>query len=158
MTYRSDRDDGFVAGEVDVEAAEPHLRLRNQTRTSERWPLDYTVALTPTYPNLGGVRWWFLCPETGRRVAKLYLPIGSLRFLSREAHGLVHDTRQMCSCDRLSYGITRIAAQLGAPDHDFAEPPEKPPRMRWHTYDRLVDRWYDARAQFWAALERRAAG
>ena len=31
-----------------------------------------TILLASTRPNLGGERWWFVCPETGRRCRVLY--------------------------------------------------------------------------------------
>jgi hypothetical protein len=46
-------------------------------------PQDYTVRLLTTSCRFGGLRWWWVCPQTGQRVAKLYLPNGGTRFLSR---------------------------------------------------------------------------
>ena len=47
--------------------------------TGEKTDYDYKVQLTTTPCNLGGVRYWFICPLSkngvycGRRVAKLYV-------------------------------------------------------------------------------------
>jgi hypothetical protein len=49
---------------------------------------------TTTTPSFGGRRWWFKCPVTNRRVAKLYLPPGESRFASREAYGLSYRSCQ----------------------------------------------------------------
>ena len=40
----------------------------------ERRESDYWVQLETTPQPFGGRRWWFVCPRTGRRAAKLYLP------------------------------------------------------------------------------------
>jgi len=48
------------------------------------------VWLRYTVPQYGGRRWWFSCPLTGDRVAKLYLPPGQNRFASRRAYGLAY--------------------------------------------------------------------
>jgi hypothetical protein len=39
-------------------------------------PQDQRITLEATRPNYGGRRWWFHCPATGDRVAKLHLPPG----------------------------------------------------------------------------------
>jgi hypothetical protein len=43
----------------------------------------YPVSMVTTPCLFGGSRWWWVCPATGRRVGKLYLPNGGARFLSR---------------------------------------------------------------------------
>jgi hypothetical protein len=48
---------------------------------------DYRIRLTTTRTHLGGIRWWFRCPATQLRTAKLYLPTVGSRFLSRRAYG-----------------------------------------------------------------------
>ena len=48
---------------------------------------DYRIRLTTTRTHLGGIRWWFRCPATQLRTAKLYLPAKGSRFLSRRAYG-----------------------------------------------------------------------
>ena len=154
-TFRSDYDEVVVTGMVDVQGSAPHIRVSHVPRREPRKEITYTIPLSRTHPYLGGERWWFICPQRHRRAAKLYLPPGGQCFLSREAYGLVHDTRQMSTRDRQSRRIVRIAARLGSPNHDFMDPPAKPPRMRRHTYDRLVERWYQARNAYWGTLNAR---
>ena len=43
----------------------------------ERRASDYWIELATTPQPFGGRRWWFICPQTGRRAAKLYLPNGA---------------------------------------------------------------------------------
>jgi hypothetical protein len=59
------------------------------------------VTFTPTEPNLGGLRWWFVCPypgpgksPCGRRVRILYRPWSAHLFGCRECHGLTYRSRQ----------------------------------------------------------------
>jgi hypothetical protein len=152
-TFGSDWDAVTVTGDLDIRESEPHLLVSHATRHEPAQTKKYRIELARTLPHLGGVRWWFLCPQTGRRVAKLYLPRGGDRFLSRHAYRLVHDTRQMSTSYRLSAKVNRLAAKLGAPGNDFCEPPEKPLGMRWRTYDRLVKSWYGARDAYWGILD-----
>ena len=70
--------------------AEPYLELLHATRDSRRSDDDlvrYQVPLLRTVPTYGGERWWFQCPCTRRRAAKLYLPNGGWFFWSRPAGG-----------------------------------------------------------------------
>src|SRR5689334_12670859 len=46
-------------------------------------PQVQRVQIVSTPCRFGGRRWWWLCPRTGRRCGKLYLPNGGMVFLSR---------------------------------------------------------------------------
>ena len=61
---------------------------------------DYRVPLETTRPNYGGRRWWFRCPATGHRVAKLHLPPGGTIFAARRAYGLAYQSQRERSHDR----------------------------------------------------------
>lgn len=62
--------------------------------------LDYQILLATTQCNLGGIRWWFICPivkhgePCKRRCRILYLPYGSRYFGCRECHELTYTSRQ----------------------------------------------------------------
>jgi hypothetical protein len=85
---------------------------------------DYRVDLTATYPHLGGVRWWFVCPlfvggvACRRRVGKLYLPPRARYFGCRHCHRLTytscqeHDKR----VDALRRNTEALAAILDNPE------------------------------------------
>ncbi|MCP4604270.1 MAG: hypothetical protein GY847_27730 [Proteobacteria bacterium] len=62
-----------------------------------RWRSDVEVIvpIDTTYPNFGGYRWWFLCPDCRRRVGKLYLPPSALRFSCLRCHHLTYETTQL---------------------------------------------------------------
>jgi hypothetical protein len=67
--------------------------------TGEKTECDYRVQLVTTPCNLGGVRWWFICPWSkngvycGRRVAKLYLPPGGKYYGCRHCYSLSYESR-----------------------------------------------------------------
>ncbi len=52
------------------------------------------VGLESTPANLGGVRWWWLCPYCPRRCRKLYLPPRSNFFACRICHDLSYESAQ----------------------------------------------------------------
>jgi hypothetical protein len=52
------------------------------------------IDLTSTPCHLGGVRYWFCCPQCARRVECLYLPHGEPRFLCRKCHDLTYKSAQ----------------------------------------------------------------
>lgn len=81
---------------------EPCVRL-NYTTTNryadDKTYFDYIVNLTTTPCNLGGIRYWFICPlgkngsHCGRRVAKLYKPPGPTYFGCRHCYSLTYESR-----------------------------------------------------------------
>lgn len=52
------------------------------------------VGLESTPSNLRGLRWWWLCPDCGRRCLKLYLPPRSRHFACRVCHDLSYESAQ----------------------------------------------------------------
>jgi len=67
--------------------------------SGEKTDYDYKVALTTTPCNLGGVRYWFICPLTtrgvycGQRVGKLYLAPSADYFGCRHCYNLSYESR-----------------------------------------------------------------
>lgn len=53
-----------------------------------------SVGLESTPANLGGLRWWWLCPDCGRRSGKLYLPPRSDVLACRLCHSLSYESAQ----------------------------------------------------------------
>lgn len=75
------------------------VRLSYSVPRSYDGPFDkyeYTVQLTTTKPNFGGVRWWFVCPISGcgRRAGKLYRPSYSRYYGCRRCHDLTYTSCQ----------------------------------------------------------------
>ena len=96
VTFRGSRW-GELAVEVRGDTTDPtapYLELTHETRDGSEERVAYRVRLTTTRPRYGGERWWFVCPSSGRRAFKLYLPNGGRYFLSRAAY-------------RLAYQVTR---------------------------------------------------
>jgi hypothetical protein len=55
-----------------------NVRLYTTTRwDGEKRESNYWIELVTTPQPFGRWRWWFVCPRTGARVAKLYLPNGA---------------------------------------------------------------------------------
>jgi hypothetical protein len=106
---------------------------------------DYRVERVSMPQPFGGRRWWFVCPRTGDRVAKLYLPPGALTFASRKAHRLGYRSQRESPRDRALGRAFKARQRLGSPEGigDFIP---KPKGMRWRTYDRHMQRVKQAEA------------
>ncbi len=118
------------------------LRLRYSTSdywTGEEFEVDDKIYLASTRPHLGGLRWWFVCPHLNRRVRKLYLPLGGRHFWSRRDYELAYASQRETKYDRALRRARKLCLRLGGDPADD-EYPDKPPRMRWATYSRLMDR------------------
>ena len=74
----------------------------------------------------GGRRWWFRCPATGWRVARLHLPSGGQIFAGRRAYGLAYRSQRERAYDRALTRTQDIRVKLGG-SPSLAEPfPDKP--------------------------------
>ncbi len=126
---------GSIGYEADL-TAQDQAWVRLHYRVNDE-PQDYRVTLETTRPNYGGRRWWFCCPTTGGRVAKLHLPSGGQIFASRRAYGLAYRSQRERAYDRALTRTQDIRIRLGG-DPSLAEPfPDKPKGMWWRTYWRL---------------------
>ncbi len=90
--------------------SDPFIELTDQTRDDREVnrAVRDRVRLIWTVPTYGGRRWWFQCPQTGRRTTKLYLPNGGRHFWSRQAYSLGYACQRE---DRFSR-LQRRAAML----------------------------------------------
>jgi hypothetical protein len=118
---------------------EKHGRVRF-TYTSTRWDgpkhrADYWIELTTTPQPFGGRRWWFLCPRTGERVARLHLPPGALTFASRKAYRLGYRSQRETPRDRALGRAFKLRRRLGS-HKGIGQFIAKPKGMRWRTFDR----------------------
>lgn len=99
----------------------------------------YLVRWDVTTPRFGGRRYWWLCPQCGRRCATIY---GGPRFWCRVCHNLTYATAQSGDFETtIDRRMQAIWFQLGAPkDADWLwDPiPDKPRWMHYETYGRLV--------------------
>jgi len=139
----------FYGDDIDVKyeslAGDPSnswLRLRYSMadyRSGGELKIDDKVYLAPTRPHFGGLRWWFVCPHLNRRVRKLYLPLGGRHFWSRRAYEFAYASQRETKYDRALRRARKLRLRLGGDPADD-EYPDKPPRMRWATYNRLLDK------------------
>ena len=97
---------------------------------------------------LGGRRWWLVCPDTGRRVLRLYLTGRGAGFLSRKVAGLAYKSQQASGRVQRSHGHqARLYAVLGARYEIFQQPiPPRPRGMHRRTYAAAVARILEAQA------------
>lgn len=95
------------------------------------------VDLVATHPHLGGSRWWFVCPVTGRRTRFLYLPPGGRVFASRDGHRLGYRIQRESPEDRLLRTAQALDAKLGGSGNLLIGPPAKSTGMKWPRYWQL---------------------
>jgi hypothetical protein len=120
------------------------VELIHLTRDEEEGDCVITdrIQLAWTAPTYGGRRWWFLCPRTGCRTTKLFLPNGGWHFWSRQAYGLGYACQREDQFGRLRRRAAMLNRQLGGEGWGtWNVPPQKPKWMRWQTYERKYERW-----------------
>jgi hypothetical protein len=100
---------------------------------------SWIAYLATSRPRFGGRRWWFVCPRENRRVRKLYLPLGGRHFWSRDAYRLGYACQRETEYDRALRRARKLYLRLGGDPAD-GEHPDKPKRMRWPTYSRMMDK------------------
>jgi hypothetical protein len=157
-------DDGRFAITVFVDTSHPScpfMELIHQTRDEREGDrvVSDRIRLLWTVPTYGGRRWWFQCPRTGRRTAKLFLPNGGQHFWSRSGYGLGYACQREGRFDRLQRRSAMLNRQLGGKGWaNWDSPPPKPKWMRWRTYERKYEGWRravdSANAEFAICAER----
>ena len=123
-----------------------------------RWPgrewqdIDERIGLSFSSCHYGGQRPWFVCPmaECGRAVAVLYL--SGLRFLCRHCHSLAYASQREGRAKRALRRGRKIRTRLGGSTFVIDPFPEKPKRMRWATYGRLIEQANEAELERLKAL------
>jgi hypothetical protein len=118
------------------------LRLRYEMTdywSGQEVEIDDKIYLAATRPRFGGLRWWFVCPRLNRKVRKLYLPLGGRHFWSRRAYRLAYASQGETKYDRALRRARKLYLRLGGDPADD-EYPDKPKRMRWTTYNLLMDK------------------
>ena len=108
--------------------------------------LDQGINLVSCPRHFGGRQWYFLCPSTNRRASVLWNPPGALYFECRQAWGrqVAYASQFSTWVGRAHQGKARIKSRLcsiGGFDPDEWDLPPKPKWMRWHTYNRAVEKF-----------------
>ncbi len=80
----------------------------------ERRESDYWIQLVTTHQPFGGRRWWFVCPRTGRRAEKLYLPNGAFTSATRQAYGLAYRSQRETKYDRAQRRALKLRDRLSS--------------------------------------------
>ena len=96
-------------------------------------PVTQRIRLASSPCRFGGVRWLAICPNTGRRVAHLY--IGASGAFSRHAYGLAFNSQRECALDRSLRRRDKALAKLKADDPMLFR---RPKGMHSRTYERLM--------------------
>jgi hypothetical protein len=132
---------GSIGYEAHLGQESGRVRLKYTTTRwdGERRESDYWIQLETTPQPFGGRRWWFICPRTGRRAAKLHLPNGAFTFASRQAYRLAYACQREPAHDRALRSAFKLRAKLGG-DGGIGDYFPKPKWMRWRTYDRAMAR------------------
>jgi hypothetical protein len=99
----------------------------------------YLVSLVARPQPFGGLRWWFICPRSGRRVAKLHMPLGAYQFAARKAYRLPYNSQRGTVEDRLRSRAMKLRRRLGDADGEAGDELYKPKWMRWRTFDRRAE-------------------
>ncbi len=126
-----------------VDPADAWIRLYYTTtihRSGEKRDNNYLIRLECTRPNYGGLRWWFICPKTSRRVRVLYLSSsGSTVFGCRQAWGLAYRSQRASPENRAVERSLKARKRLGVEDQSMLEMPycPRPKWMRRRTHWRL---------------------
>ena len=107
--------------------------------TGETRQCENRITLTTEPQPFGGRRWFLLCPRTGERAAKLYLPSGADTFASRKAYRLGYRSQRETPHDRSlsrAFALRRKIGAEGGIDDDF----EKPKGMHWRTFESAMEK------------------
>src|SRR3974377_1093532 len=103
------------------------------------------VALSWTPCQRGGTRAWAICPRGSRRVAILF-DRGGL-FACRACCGLTYSSQRETPKFRSIRKARKMRERFGGGENLMAPFPDKPKKMHWRTYERLVRRYADAVAR-----------
>jgi hypothetical protein len=111
--------------------------------------VDELVPFVYSDTRFGGRRRWLRCLKCGRGCRKLY---GGRLFRCRQCYALRYASQSEPPYQRAADRARKIAKRLhdrwdGATEDDYDFPP-KPPRMRWSTYNRLLEQ-YDTLENLW---------
>ena len=96
----------------------------------------YEVSLSTTPCNYGKHRYWFSCPQCGRRVATLYC-MG--QYVCRHCVGLHYKSQLIQPLDRLFSRVSKIRQRLQWQQGIAHGHGNRPKGMHQTTFDRLVN-------------------
>lgn len=112
------------------------LMYRTQRRGSDWRDITQQIWLDQTPCNYGGHRYWFLCPDCGKRVGVLYG--AGIRFLCRHCHSLAYASQNETASDRLLRKTRKLRKRLGVSANMTESVLFKPKGMHQKTFDELL--------------------
>ncbi len=107
--------------------------------TGEKRQCENHIALVTSPQPFGGRRWWFVCPSTGQRSARLHLPPGADAFASRKAYRLAYRSQRETPRDRALSRAFALRRKLDA-SGGIGEFIAKPKGMHWPTFEGMMKR------------------
>ena len=97
---------------------------------------SYELGITDTPCHYGGNRYWFNCPQCGRRVATLYCVD---EYVCRHCVGLNYKSQLIQPLDRLFSRVSKIRERLQWQQGIANGHGSKPKGMHQSTFERLVN-------------------
>lgn len=133
---------GYSVNLLDPDNASMTLIYRRKLYGGEWEDKRQIVPLTYTQPHFGGRRWFMICPISGLRVGKLYLPAGGDVFAGQKAWRLGYRSQRITSKDRPFEALFRLQRRLGC-DEGWEQPIRRPKGMWQRTFDRLEQEYWE---------------
>lgn len=121
---------------------EGDIRLRwtsTNPWSGEKRQCENRIMLTTSQQPFGGRRWWFVCPHTGRRAARLHLPSGANTFACRNAYQLAYRSQRETARDRALSRAFALRRKL-SDDGRIGAYISKPKGMHWRTFERAMEK------------------
>jgi len=125
---------------TDPRRAELRLNFEWALMGDEPRRVEQRIALTPTRPNYGGLRWWLHCPVTGQRATKLYKPPGQERFAGRRVWRLGYRSQRAPERDQPFDRLYRLQRRIGA-EECWDAMPSRPKGMWRRTFNRYFEEY-----------------
>lgn len=100
----------FLTADV---TGDPYVQLTYTLGNTHEY--DYQVSLLTSPCSLGGIRFWFQCPECLERVGVIFLPPGCSHFGCRHCNNLTYRSRNRCvveSWGHTSRQIDRLRGEI----------------------------------------------
>ena len=118
------------------------------------------LQVTSTACHYGGSRYWWVCPDCGRRVGCLYWLVGKYR--CRHCVGGVHASSQRGRFGRALWTAYNLLARYDPKPrpylhemHDFLNPLLKPKGMHWARWSAIVKKQHRAAFDVCTMLQRK---
>ena len=144
---------GSISYSADMEDADNSSLRLSYFRGSgaDREEVVQHVSLVFTEPNFGGRRWWMVCPYSGLRVGKLYLPSGGDRFAGRRSWRIGYKSQRVTARDQPFEQMFRLQRKLGC-EEGFDSYIFRPKGMWQRTFERHLKRFEELNDQCGAEM------